>query len=404
LIIRSWMPVLVVVFLLGVMADQPWAIAFSVSIALIIASARYWQNHSLDKVFYTRRWRYRRGFSGEPLQVTIEIENRKLLPLSWLRIVDPWPNPVGPEDESILGPSSVEMMGDLVSALSLRWHERVLRPYTLLLRQRGVYKIGPARLESGDLFGLFDQQKQLPKTDLITVFPELLPMAALQLIAEDPFGDRNSPRRLFEDPNRPSGVRDYHPEDGFRHIHWPATARSGSLQVKVYQPVSARVMVICLNVSTAAQYWLGMDADVLEHLIKVAATLAFNGAQAGYAVGLVSNGCLAHSDQPFNIAPGHSPQQLALVLQALAGVTPFTTAPFERYLVHSMPRVPYGATLLIVTSVVTPQLSESLLLLRRYRTHTTLFSVSETPPPEIPGVRNIHIPYQRSRTPTQELQ
>jgi uncharacterized protein (DUF58 family) len=53
------------------------------------------------------------------------------------------------------------------------------------------------------------------------------------------------------------GIRPYHPEDGFRRIHWPATARTGELQVKVFQPVTARVMVICLNVSTETHYWMG---------------------------------------------------------------------------------------------------------------------------------------------------
>ncbi len=37
------------------------------------------------------------GFPGESIPVKIEIENRKFLPLTWLRTVDPWPKAVGPE-------------------------------------------------------------------------------------------------------------------------------------------------------------------------------------------------------------------------------------------------------------------------------------------------------------------
>jgi uncharacterized protein (DUF58 family) len=78
----------------------------------------------------------------------------------------------------------------------------------------------------------------------VTVFPEMISLSDINLQAEDPFGDRRSRRRLFEDPNRPMGVREYHPEDELRHIHWPATARTNQLQVKVYQPVSSQVMML----------------------------------------------------------------------------------------------------------------------------------------------------------------
>jgi hypothetical protein len=170
----------------------------------------------------------------------------------------------------------------------------------------------------------------------------------LNLQTEDPFGDKHTRRRLFEDPNRPMGVRDYHPEDEFRRIHWPATARTGQLQVKVYQPVSTQVMMVCLNVATFPHYWEGVYPALLEQLIKVTATLVYQNIQDGYSVGLVSNGCLAHADQPFHIPPGRSPRQLATLLQALAEVTPFITAPFEKYLLKSAPSIPYGATLILV--------------------------------------------------------
>ena len=62
-------------------------------------------------------------------------------------------------------------------------------------------------------------------------------------------------------------------------------------------------MVVCLNVSTQLHYWLGVDSERLEYLVKVAATLVYQGIQDGYSVGLLSNGCLAHSDQPFHIPP-----------------------------------------------------------------------------------------------------
>ena len=388
-----WSPFLVLFFFLGLILQSSWLVFFSVVVAVVIALAYLWGAHALDQVVYHRRWRYRRGFPGEQFPVKIEVENRKLLPISWLHILDPWPMTVGPSDPSILAPSHIHIPGLLVTLCSLRWHERVIRSYDLLLRQRGVYQVGPASLQSSDLFGLFKTFREQDSQEYVTVYPELLPLTIPLLPTQDPFGDHAVRRRLFEDPSRPIGVRPYHPEDEFRRIHWPATARSGSLQAKIYQSVSAQVMMVCLNVSTARQAWLGTDNDMLEQLIKVSATVVYQSMQSGYAVGLMSNGCLAHADHPFQIQPGRTTNQLAYLLQALAAVTPYTTAAFENYLIKALPKITYGASLVIVTALVTSNLVETLLRLKRYRTNTTLISLETTSPPTIQGVHNLHMPF-----------
>lgn len=266
-----------------------------------------------------------------------------------------------------------------------------MRSFRIGLSERGIYPLGPVSLESGDLFGFFRQVKEAPFEEYLTVYPEILPLEKLHLPADDPFGDRRSRRGLFEDQNRPIGIRPYQPEDQLRHVHWPATARSGALQVKIYQPVTSHTLVICLNVTTTEKPWLGSAKDLIEQLVKVSASLAYHSSLEGYAVGLVSNGCLAHADQPFSIAPGRSPAQLANLLEALAAVTPYVTASFETYLVKTMPKIPYGATLLVVTGLVTDALCETLLRLKRYRSHISLLSLGSDPPPELAGIRTFHL-------------
>jgi uncharacterized protein (DUF58 family) len=349
---NRWLPLLAAMFLLGALLDLPFLTTLSAALAVLIGTATWWSKHSLDGILYRRRPHYRRAFPGEQIPLRLEVENKKLLPISWLRVEDPWPLPVGPEDEDAIIPSHVPDRGLLINVFSLRWFERVRRQFTLRFRKRGFYKIGPARLQSGDLFGMYEHSQELDNTEFLTVFPDLVPFASLDLPAEDPFGDRRSRRRIFEDPNRPMGVREYRPEDSFRRVHWPATARMGELQVKVYQ-----------------------------------------GIQDGYQVGLISNGCLAHSDRPFRIPPGRSPHQLAYLLEALAAVTPIVTAPFERYLVQEMPKVHYGASLVIVTAMTSPELIETLLQLKRKGRRITLISLATEAPLSIPGVRSVHLPF-----------
>jgi uncharacterized protein (DUF58 family) len=390
----SWWPFLLLIFLLGLLTRVYSLAAFALMLVIISSIALWWKNHALDAVSYQRKFYYRRGYPDEQIEMQVEVENRKFLPVPWLRIRDRVPNVVGPIDESLLTPTHMPDIGSLTSLFSLRWYERDRRTYALLLRKRGVYRLGPAQVESGDLFGIFEQSEEQGPTDFLTVFPESIPFKSLPFPSDDPLGDRRSHRRLYEDPNQPMGVRDYRPEDDFRRIHWPVTAHTGSLQVKVYQPISARVLVVCLNVMTLPYYWEGTDPEMLEHLVKISATIVESAIKDGYRVGMVSNSSLAHADQPFRVPPGRSPNQLVYLLTALASVTPFVTGTFDRFLIAEVPRLPYGATLLILSAIMNDEIVEALLRLKQHGRRIILLSVARERPPQISGVTVYHMPYR----------
>ena len=389
-----WWPLLGLVFLAAVLLGiYPLAI-FAVMLLIIVGLARWWQTHALDHITYRRVFPYRRGFPGEEISMLVEVENWKFLPVSWLRAQDLLPNAVGPRDETLLKPTYQPEVGQLISLFSLRWYERDRRQYELLLRNRGVYRLGPVRLVSGDLFGLLeDIDQESGSSDVLTVFPKPLSYQSMHLPADDPFGDRSARRRLYEDPNLTMGVRDYRPDDDFRRIHWLATAHTGSLQVKVYQPVSARVLVACLNASTLAHFWEGYKPELLEYLASYTAALVQRGLEDGYRVGLISNGCLGTADQPFRVPPGRSPDQLSHLLTALAAITPIVAGSFERFLVSEIPRLAYGATLVVITALTSPALVETLLRLKKYGHKITLIVISESLPAGLHDLRVVHVPY-----------
>ncbi|MER3514307.1 MAG: DUF58 domain-containing protein, partial [Chloroflexota bacterium] len=169
-------------------------------------------------------------------------------------------------------------------------------------------------------------------------------------------------------------------------IHWKATARQGKLQVKVYEPTTSQNVVLCLNVATFAQYWEGTEPEKLEQVISVAASLAQWAIEHKYAVGLIANGALAHSDQPFRILPGRSPTQLMRLLEALAGVSPFVTSTLESLLLRESPRLPWGATFVVISAVVTPELLATLRRLHEAGRRLVLVSLADEPVNDVPGV------------------
>ncbi|HNT54542.1 MAG TPA: DUF58 domain-containing protein [Anaerolineaceae bacterium] len=391
--VDRWVALLLLFFIVGAFFEVPEMVAFATALSVVVGLARLWQQRALSQVSYRRRITYRRGFPGETSDAQLEVSNQKRLPVIWMRSSDGWPTGAPPQDADLLAPSHLPERGWVVNQYSLRWRQRITRNFSFKFEQRGVHPLGPVKLESGDPFGLFESERAETQADRLVVFPRLLNLKALQLNADDPFGDRGARRRLFEDPTQSMGVRDYLPGDDFRRIHWPATARTGQLQARVYQPVTARVMVVCVNVATTRHIWEGVVPALLEELISVSATVIYHAVGDGYSVGLLSNGNLKRADQPFLVAPGRASSQLGKLLETLAGLTAYTTIPFENYLLRAAPRIPLGATLLVVTGIVTPALMETLVQLKRYRAHTTLISLEETPPGPIPGVRVIHLPF-----------
>jgi uncharacterized protein (DUF58 family) len=389
----NWWLFLGLVFAIGLFTRAYPLAAFALMLLAISGVAEWWRRRALQGVSFQRRFIYRRGFPNETLMVKMEVENRKFLPMPFLRVLDAVPQAVGPQDDALLIPTHIPDQGLIMGLFSLRWFERDRRTFTLLLRKRGVYRLGPPLLESSDLFGLFDVTREDAVIDYLTVFPEPLDFGELQLPPGALFGERKAQRRLYEDPNQMMGVREYQPEDDFRHVHWPTTAHTGELMVKVYQPVSAQVVVVCLNVLTLPHYWEGTDPDLLEYLVRVTASLITRGLEEGYRVGMISNTSLSHADQPFRIPPSRSPRQLARLLGALAGTTPFVTSSFDRFLLAEAPRLPYGASLVIVTGLMDNPTVEAVMRLRRFARRVTILCFSRKAPPPIPGVEVIFRPF-----------
>jgi hypothetical protein len=401
LIDHRWTGFAILMFVIAVLGNIPELLAIVAFMGMIVFTGWLWSRGSLRGLVYHRRFHFRRLFPDEEFDVLITIENRKLLPLPWLQIEDEWPFAIGPADDEALPRSQHDPdLGYLINTYSLRWYERIRRRFPLVARQRGVFQIGPAHLLSGDPFSLFDRKTTISnRHEILIVYPPVRPLPELGLPLKDPFGDSRVQRRLFEDPNRIMGVRDYAPHDSFRHIHWKATAHTGHLQTKVYEPTRSLQTVLCLNVATFEQYWRGVWPAMLEYEMEMAASLAHWGFGEGHAVGMAANGTLAHADQPFRILPGRSPNQLTYILEALAAVSYFVTSSFDRFLLEESPCLPWGATLVLITPYVNEAIAGSILRLRVSGRRLTLIALGHDEPPFIHRVLTYHLPITEDQPP-----
>ncbi len=391
---RRWIVLALCLIMLGLILDTPALLVLSAFLLILFPVAHWWNKRVLRGLVYQRQLSHTFAFPGETIRLTVQISNHKFLPIPWLRIKDDFPRDVHPLEagESLLAPSHDQERGFLVSLLSLRWYESVRRRYTLHCYRRGVYTLGPVHFVSGDLFSLLQNERDEKLAQRVVIYPQVVPLNELGIPTRSPFGDTRAPRQLFQDPSRIMGCREHQPYDSFRHIHWKATARQGQLQVKVYEPTISVSVVICLNVATFTYPWQGVRTDLLEHAIVVAASLADHAVKRKYIVGLVANGAMPHADQPLKVLPGRSPDQLARILEVLAGVTPFATASIDRLLRDESPNLPWGATLVVITAVLSDELSTMMSRLRAAGRRVVLVGVDQEPLEPPPGILCHHAP------------
>jgi uncharacterized protein (DUF58 family) len=131
----------------------------------------------------------------------------------------------------------------------------------------------------------------------------------------------------------------------------------------------------------------------LERAVSVTASIANFSAEEKWGIGVYANGSVPGSDQPIRVPPGRSPDQLMHILEALAAVTEFATGSIELLMHRESRRLPWAATLLLVTAVVTEEILVSLVRLKEAGRRVVLISLADEPPPRyLPGILTYHIP------------
>jgi uncharacterized protein (DUF58 family) len=344
-----------------------------------------WARYALKSVVYSRNLNTDRVFPGEQVEMRVSVVNRKLLPLAWLDIEDRIPDRLSiVEQESM--PSGIPGMDVLRITTAMRWYERVSWRFHVVCPMRGFYTFGPATLRSGDLFGFFSAHEQLNDYVAVMVFPRVVPLETIGIPPRHLFGDLRTRRQIITDPARTIGVRDYHPEDSFRYVHWNATARTQSLQTKVFEPTTTVQFGVFLNLDTFEHYWEGIDYDRAENAITVAASLAMRAIDERQTVGMYANGVVGGSDQPLRIRPSRSPEQRGAILAGLAKLSPIASLNFPRLLRAETARFPWGSTVVVVTGLMTTALSAVMDDLARAGHRLVLVAIDEVDVPSIRGL------------------
>ncbi len=329
---------------------------FVLSVIYILLGAylagRGWSQRALRAVT-ARRVFQNHLFYGEKSAVRLEMRNSGLLPVAWLQM-----------HESL--PVELTTPAFFRQVITLGPKENVQFTYTLEGRKRGYYALGPMMLYSGDVFGVTSGQQRRLERDYLTVYPRIIPLSRVRLPSRSPLGTLRHTLPIFEDPTRVMGKRDYVAGDSFRRVDWKATAATGRLQVKLFEPSIALETAIFLDLN-AVDYEHRTRIDASELAIIVAASIANWVVAQRQAVGLATNGVdpLQAGQPPAAILPRRGRTHLMQVLEALARLQVGETFAFGQLLQQEGARLSWGTSLVLITPKMDDALFDGLFQARR---------------------------------------
>ncbi len=146
-------------------------------------------------------------------------------------------------------------------------------------RRRGVFDVGPFEIERIDPFWLTVGRRRDSERSSVIVHPKIYdlvgPHGAVRVVENE-----SVLRRATADPM--SGfvsLREYVAGDDPRMIHWPTTARTGTLMVREHVEVRRPEFTVVLDTAPSAG-----TADDFEEAVDVAATLGVHAIRTGLDV------------------------------------------------------------------------------------------------------------------------
>src|SRR5262245_22423277 len=299
-----------------------------------------------------RREVYSNAFEGDAVSVDLVLENRSLREALLVELGDCF-GPGHADRQSLLEP------GPLPGR-----RRRRLRYRTVCSRDWGLHRLGPLTLSSSDPAGLFPVDAALGEITSFAVFPKVHDVAGIERIGARPtFAPREASLARPGQSSAYIGVRDWRPEDGLRRIHWPATARLGSLAAKEFELDLEPQFALFLDLERRHRAGTGRKS-ALEYVVRTAASLLWTATRHGQSVEL--HGAGRHA---VLVPPGRGEAHLAHAMGELIRVGMDGREDVLDIVERQRPALAFGSTaaILFATIRVDPRRVEACVQALRER-------------------------------------
>ncbi len=312
---------------------------------------------------------------GDTVHLIEEIENRKLLPLPWLKSEFSVSKHL-----SFAGTHSVvtDHTRFVSSFFTLKGDCRIRREWEVTCLRRGEYRIDRVLLVTADLLGIERKSKAACDTgSALTVLPRCYDAeGSLLTMCSQMLGELPAEHRLLTDPFSVAGSRPYTGYEPMRRMDWKTSARCAELMVRTEEPCQQKELVIAFTAQIGEFGRRYVNESISEHTIRVCAKL-FQECTERQQPFSVHTCCSVHGEL-YSANAACSMQHYEALLRALAALE---TEPLDT-LDHCVPPLSNAALVL-----VTPYISEDIHRLKHRFPDSVVFLTSSCDSQGIPCIR-----------------
>ena len=323
----------------------------------LIALSYFWTTRNIRNLSVERHLVSKWATLGDEIVETFRVENSGALPVLWVEV----------NDHSDVPGYEAGIVTGLGPREHREWKSRAV------CSRRGLYRLGPLRVYTGDPFGIFRATKVLPDEATFLVYPPITEVPGLALPTGRQTGVSRSLRRALHLTTDAASVREYVPGDALHIIHWPTTARRGRLQTKEFdmEPGGSTWIMLDLDQSVQAGE---EDESTEEYTIKLAAALVYRLIREQKSIGLITYG-----DEQRILRANKGSQHMWRIMEILAVVRAQGTAKVGEVLSEVAPQIRGSMSLIVITPSTDPELTPILVnVSRRGIRPTVLHLVPET--------------------------
>ena len=246
--------------------------------------------------------------------------------------------------------------------------------------RRGRYSVGTGTLMAGDPLGFFSRYRIVGESRQLLVYPATVDLPNFEVSTSGILGDMSSGWLTGQTGTNAAGVREFVSGDSLMHIHWPSTARSGQLMVKMFDggraSSNSEAVYVVVDLEKGVQHGeTGSGSE--EYSVKAAASLVKKYIEQGLQVGLIIS-----SDPVVSYPPDRGDVHFYKLLEALATAQGNGTIPIDRVVNGHLKAIPGDATVVIVSPSASTFLVDSV---RQLRTREILVSLVSVDPASFGG-------------------
>lgn len=214
--------------------------------------------------------------------------------------------------------------------------------------RRGLYLLGPVRVEARDASGFFARELLLGTLTQLLVYPLAVDLEETEVLGEgilSHVGLEAKPRAGVSEEF--FGLRDYRHGDPPRLIDWKSTARQGRVMVKEFEEEVTTLVTFFLDLGRLGLSGVG-DQTSVEYGIRCCASLAKRSQELGHQLQFFGIG-----QNVDRVPPGSGIPQLLTILDRLAFAKPQGDSAYPFVVGNLARELPRGSTAVMLLGATT---------------------------------------------------